>query len=232
MTHASSYRFILRAMMTAIVRRAFQVGAAKQYFADSGLPDEAVCVHFKRPARAYAALCSPIGLRRMLGAVMVAALFLLSGCGSFLAEGTSAGAGIAGTAIADSMTDNAALATGIGLGVQAVAKAGLQYAQRNTREEEQDAIAQAAASLQVGEVGEWAVIHSLPIEADAQGKVTVSRLIGGIGLACKELVFSVVAMKAPPEAPHAYYVTTICEDQGKWRWASAEPATARWGSLQ
>ena len=158
--------------------------------------------------------------------------FLLSGCSSFLAEGTSAGAGVAGAAIAESMTDNAAVATGIGLGVQAAAKAGLQYAQRKTRAEEQDAIAQAAAGLQVGEVGEWAVIHGLPIESDAQGKVTVSRMIGGIGLACKEIVFSVVAMNAPPETPHAYYVTTICDDQGQWRWASAEPATARWGSLQ
>ncbi|MFC3338559.1 hypothetical protein [Paracandidimonas soli] len=157
---------------------------------------------------------------------------LLSGCSSFLMEGTSAGAGIAGAAIADSMTDNAALATGIGLGVQAAAKAGLQYAQRRTRAEEQDAIAQAAARLQVGEVGDWAVIHGLPIESDAQGKVAVSRLIGGIGLSCKEIVFSVVAMNAPPETPHAYYVTTICDDRGQWRWASAEPATARWGSLQ
>lgn len=170
--------------------------------------------------------------RRLARVALFVVMLPLAGCGSFLSEGTSAGAGIAGAAIADSMTDNAAVATGIGLGVQAAARAGLQYAQRRTRAEEQDAIAQAAARLGVGEVSEWAVIHSLPIESDAQGKVTVSRLIGGANLSCKEIVFSVVAMNAPAETPHAYYVTTICDDRGQWRWASAEPATARWGSLQ
>ena len=30
----------------------------------------------------------------------------------------------------------------------------------------------------------------------------------------------------------AFYVATICQDGARWRWASAEPATERWGALQ
>ena len=159
--------------------------------------------------------------------------WMLSGCSSMLTEGSSAAAGIAGVAIADQITDNAAVATGIGLGVQAATRAGVQYLQRNTRAEEQDAIALAASTLQVGDVAEWQVSHNIPIEEDAYGQVTVSRLMGGVGLQCKEVVFSVVSVEADdPERAQAFYVSTICQDGEVWRWANAEPATSRWGSLQ
>ncbi|MGO3889773.1 MAG: hypothetical protein ACTJHW_02250 [Paenalcaligenes sp.] len=164
---------------------------------------------------------------------LVLAGWLLSGCGSMLTEGSGAAAGIAGVAIADQITDNAAVATGIGLGVQAATRAGVQYLQRTTRAEEQDAIALAASSLQVGDVAEWQVSHKIPIEEDAYGQVTVSRLMGGVGLQCKEVVFSVVSVEADdPEREQAFYVSTICQDGEVWRWANAEPATSRWGSLQ
>lgn len=151
-----------------------------------------------------------------------------------LSEGTGAAAGIAGTAIANKVTDNATVATGIGLGVQAGAKAALAYAQRKTRGEEQDAIATAAGALDVGAVGPWRVKHQIPIESDAQGQVSVSRLIGGVGLQCKEVVFSIdtPAEKEQAGPQREFFVTTICRDGAHWRWASAEPATARWGSLQ
>lgn len=158
----------------------------------------------------------------------------LSGCNSLLSEGTGAGAGIAGAAIANQITDNATVATGIGLGVQAGAKAALAYAQRKTRGEEQDAIARAAGPLAVGDVAPWSVEHQLPLDRDAQGQVAISRLMGNDDLQCKEVVFSI---DTPPEKPQtdpqrAFYVTTICRDGETWRWASAEPATARWGALQ
>lgn len=172
--------------------------------------------------------------RGAIALVSLAALTLLSGCNSLLSEGTGAGAGIAGTAIANKVTDNATVATGIGLGVQAGAKAALAYAQRKTRGEEQDAIASAAGPLAVGSVASWNVKHQIPIENDARGQVSVSRLIGGVGLECKEVIFSIdtPAKKAGAEPLREFYVTTVCRDGEHWRWASAEPATARWGSLQ
>ncbi|WP_447921536.1 hypothetical protein [Achromobacter aegrifaciens] len=172
--------------------------------------------------------------RGAIALVTLAALAGLSGCNSMLNEGTGAAAGIAGTAIANKVTDNATVATGIGLGVQAGAKAALAYAQRKTRGEEQDAIAMAAGPLAVGKVANWQVKHQLPIESDAQGQVTVSRLIGSVNLECKEVVFSIdrPAEKAGADPLREFYVTTVCRDGEHWRWASAEPATARWGSLQ
>jgi len=172
--------------------------------------------------------------RGAIALLTLAALAGLSGCNSLLNEGTGAAAGIAGTAIANKVTDNATVATGIGLGVQAGAKAALAYAQRKTRGEEQDAIAMAAGPLAVGKVANWQVKHELPIESDAQGQVTVSRLIGGVDLECKEVVFSIdtPADKAGADPQREFYVTTVCRDGKHWRWASAEPATARWGSLQ
>lgn len=174
-----------------------------------------------------------INSRGILITVVIVAGGILSGCSSFLSEGTSAAAGVAGVAIANQVTDNAAVATGIGLGVQAGAKAGLQYLERKVRGEEQDAIASAAGVLHVGEIADWQVEHSIAIEADAYGQVTVSRLVGGMGLHCKEVVFSVIDKVAfNPEAERQFYVSMICQDNEVWRWANAEPATSRWGALQ
>lgn len=172
--------------------------------------------------------------RRALALITLASLATLSGCSSLLSEGTGAAAGIAGTAIANKVTDNATVATGIGLGVQAGAKAALAYAQRKTRGEEQDAIAAAAGPLDVGAVASWSVTHQLPIENDARGQVAVSRAFGGVGLECKEVVFSIdtPADQAGAEPLREFFVTTVCRDGAHWRWANAEPATARWGSLQ
>ncbi|MCZ8406330.1 hypothetical protein O9649_00895 [Achromobacter dolens] len=172
---------------------------------------------------------------------------LLSGCTSFLSQGTGAAAGIAGTTLANKVTRNASVATGIGLGVQSIAQAGLQYLERAVHEEEQNAIAQAAGPLHVDEVADWRVRHTLPIEGDEQGKVAVSRIVGGDGFSCKEIVFSIapppLASSAPeasnsangqpaPSAPSQFYTSMICNDGSAWRWAVAEPATPRWGALQ
>lgn len=63
-------------------------------------------------------------LRRRAGwGALGLSLLLLVGCTSMVSEGTGAAAGVAGVAIANQITDNAAAATGIGLGVQAAAKA-------------------------------------------------------------------------------------------------------------
>lgn len=174
-----------------------------------------------------------VGHKTITLAICSFLLLNLTACSSFVSEGTGAAAGVAGVAIANQVTDNAAAATGIGLGVQAAAKAGLQYAQRLTRGEEQDAIAEAASSLGIGEIATWKVDHALPLEANAYGQVSVSRLVVALGNQCKELVFSVIPTDTVnPTIDQQFYVATVCLHDQQWRWANAEPATERWGSLQ
>jgi hypothetical protein len=169
--------------------------------------------------------------RIVLTPVFGALLASLGGCTSLLSEGTSAGAGIAAASISHSVTHNAGVVTGIGLGAQAGARAGLQYTERKVHQSEQDSIAATAGALPVGAVGKWQVVYAIPFKADEQGEVTVSRLLGGPGIACKEIVFSVVH-QGNDRRSQEFYTATICQDDTKWKWATAEPATERWGALQ
>jgi hypothetical protein len=155
----------------------------------------------------------------------------LSGCGSVLTASTSDVAGIAGAGIANGVSKSPAAATGIGLGVAAGANAGLQYLERDVHRAEQDQIAQAAGPLTPGVVGHWSVTHTIPIEEDEHGDLVVTRLVGADDFNCKEIVFSVDTMEKQT-LNRAFYTATVCQDGANWRWASAEPATARWGSLQ
>jgi hypothetical protein len=157
--------------------------------------------------------------------------FGLSGCGSLLTASTADVAGIAGAGIANAVSKNPAAATGIGLGVAAGANAGLQYVERDVHRVEQDRIAQAAGPLEPGVVGHWSVAHTIPIEDNEHGDLVVTRLVGAADFNCKEIVFSVDTVeKQVPK--RAFYTATVCQDGANWKWASAEPATARWGSLQ
>ncbi|CAE6699917.1 hypothetical protein [Paraburkholderia haematera] len=168
-----------------------------------------------------------------LTALAVAISSALSGCSSLYSEGATAGAGVAGAALAAKVTSNAAVATGIGLGAVAAARAGVQYSQRVVHKDAQDGIAKIAGPLDVGAIAPWSVTHSVPIEDDEHGRVTVSRTISAGALDCKEIVFSVdqTATQNVP-ASSAFYVASICRDGDNWKWASAEPATERWGALQ
>lgn len=157
-------------------------------------------------------------MRPLVAAPLAVIAALLGGCSSVLTEGTAAGAGAAGAAIAHGVTQNAGVTTGIGLGVAAAARAGLQYAERRVHETEQNDIAAVAP---------WRVVHDVPIEANEHGQVAVSRALTGNGFLCKEIVFSVEHPKA-----REFYTATVCRDGAHWKWATAEPATERWGSLQ
>jgi hypothetical protein len=186
-----------------------------------------------RMHRANGAQRMSVSALSVLVSLVVVATASLSGCNSVYSEGATAGAGIAGAAIASSVTNNAAVATGIGLGAVAAARAGVQYSQRVVHRDTQDRIAQAAGPLDVGAVSPWSVTHSVPIEDDEHGRVTVSRTISTGALDCKEIVFSVdkTATQNVP-ASTAFYVASICRDGAAWKWALAEPATERWGALQ
>jgi hypothetical protein len=80
-------------------------------------------------------------------------------------------------------------------------------------------------------VARWEVRHDVPLEPDRQGEVVVARAFGSDRFRCKEVVFSVETL-TEAFIQRDFYTTTICRDGEMWRWASAEPATARWGALQ
>jgi hypothetical protein len=180
----------------------------------------------------------PVSFRRAaLVALALGWLPSLGGCSSLLTEGAAAGAGIGGASIAHSIGANGAVTAGVGIGTQAAALAGVQYVEKKVHKTEQDAIAQIAGPLPVGKVVHWSVTHTAPIEDDEQGELTVSRVIvtapasRPVALDCKEIVFSVDTVDQ--NLPHrAFYTASVCRDGEVWRWASAEPATERWGSLQ
>jgi hypothetical protein len=170
-------------------------------------------------------------------AMMGSLLTVLGGCTSLFSEGAAAGAGIGGASIAHAIGANGAVTAGVGIGTQAAALAGVQYVEKRIHKTEQDAIAQIAGPLPVGQVVHWSVSHSVPIEDDEQGELTVSRVIVTApqdrqdALDCKEIVFSVDTNDNNIPL-RAFYTASVCRDGKTWRWASAEPATERWGSLQ
>jgi hypothetical protein len=170
--------------------------------------------------------------------VPVLMLPFLGGCSSLLTQGAGAGAGVGGAAVANAVTTNGAVTAGIGLGTQAAAIAGVQYLEKRVHAAEQTAIATAAGNVPVGGVATWSIVHQIPIENDEHGELTVTRDIApalpaaaGLAFDCKEIIFSVdtVARKRPQRE---FYTADVCADDGTWKWATAEPATARWGSLQ
>lgn len=164
-------------------------------------------------------------------ALYIAGALGLPGCSSLFSEGAATTAGVGGAAIASKVTRNATVASGIGLGVLAATDAGVKAVQRDYHGDQQDEIARVAGALKVGQVGRWKSEHRIELEPDAAGRVTVSRLFGAADLRCKEIVFTVDGVKDKVPVS-AFYVATICKDADAWRWATAEPATPRWGSLQ
>jgi hypothetical protein len=173
------------------------------------------------------------GLNYLVPALLMAGLLGLGGCGSLATASTADVAGIAGAGIANAVTKSPAVATGIGLGVAAGGTAALQYVERDVHEAEQNRIAAAAGPLPPNVIGHWSVAHDVPIEPDEHGDLVVVRDLGADNFVCKEIVFSVDQGKpgAPPTS-RAFYTATVCRDGNVWKWASAEPATERWGSLQ
>lgn len=168
---------------------------------------------------------------RVVRLVLLTALPLAAGCSSVVSTGSAELAGITGAALASAVTQNAGVAAGIGLGAQAGARAGVHYAQRRVHRAAQLRIAEAAGPLGVGDVAGWESEHKAPLEAGEQGRVTVSRVISVTNLECKEIVFSVdTVVEEVPRS--AFYVAMVCRDGAAWKWASAEPATERWGGLQ
>lgn len=103
---------------------------------------------------------------------------------------------------------------------------GMEWAGRRIHNNVQNAVAEAAGPLAVGQSAPWNVDKLLPL-SDKSGTVEVARIFGDT-IPCKDVIFTLDGDEA-----HSIYTTTICRnDKGDWRWALAEPSIDRWGSLQ
>ncbi|MBU8546901.1 MULTISPECIES: hypothetical protein [Roseomonadaceae] len=143
----------------------------------------------------------------------------LPGCGQ-VAEITGAVAG-GGAALASS---NPALGYALGITVRAGVTAGMQGVMRWRSREEQDALAAAIGGLAPDSAGRWAVRHRIPI-GNRDGELRLVRVIDNALAECREALFSV-------QGETQWFLTTACRQGETWKWAGAEPATGRWGSLQ
>lgn len=145
----------------------------------------------------------------------------LSGCGSV---GAASGA-LAGAATG-LVTANPAVGIGVGIAVQAATDEAVNRTMKHLHENQQNAIAQVAGGLAVGETHPWKVKNKLPIE-NGEGDVRVTRAFSTPLALCKEFAFSV------KDGAHAdWFIASACQNQQGWKWATAEPAVARWGNLQ
>jgi hypothetical protein len=163
-------------------------------------------------------------MRPALLGLALGAVAALAGCSSI---GGFAGA-VAGVTTG-TFSSNPAVGVAVGVSVKAATDATMNRVFRRMRAEEQDRIAEIAGGLDVGARQAWAVDHLFSHEA---GEVQVVASIDNALASCKQVLFSMAAEEG--RAPsREWFVTQACrQSDGHWRWAAAEPATGRWGTLQ
>lgn len=167
-----------------------------------------------RPVKliALAALCAGIALAA-------------SGCSSI-----GAASGAAAAAATGIVTANPAVGIGVGIAVQAATDEAVGRFMKSMHADQQELIAETAGRLPVGGMDIWRIKHQLPVE-NGHGQVRVTRAFSNALTLCKEFVFSVQdGDKA--DAPEQWFTASACQDRSGWKWASAEPAVERWGTLQ
>jgi hypothetical protein len=172
--------------------------------------------------------CLPgTGLPRFLALAAVCALAALgaSGCSSIGAASGAAAAAATGIA-----TANPAVGVGVGIAVQAATDEAVNRFMKNMHADQQQLIAETAGRLPVGGMDIWRIKHTLPVE-NGHGQVRVTRAFASALALCKEFVFSVQDGEAA-DAPEMWFTASTCRDASGWKWASAEPAVERWGTLQ
>lgn len=168
---------------------------------------------------------------RCLGAGLLVAI--LAGCSSTTAEnsagpasGVIVGLGVSG------VTADPLIAYAAGVGAEAAVEALQKTLTRRVHHGEQQNISDVVATLQPGQSAPWKISYRLPFLLNEHGDVTVTQILHTPFTTCRQAAFSIIAGQKP-EAARAIYVTSMCQDSsGVWRWAEAEPATARWGFLQ
>jgi len=142
--------------------------------------------------------------------------------------------GIAGAvtgAATGTFSSNPAVGLAVGVSVKAGTDAAMHRVFRHMQADEQDRIAEMAGHLEIGVRQPWSV-HHLFSYGDESGEMQVVDRIDNALASCRNVLFSVRGGRK--DAPtREWFMTQACQQSdGRWRWAAAEPATARWGTLQ
>ena len=150
----------------------------------------------------------------------------LAGCDS-IGGFTGAVAGVA----TGTFSSNPAVGVAVGVAVKAATDAEMHRVFRDMQSDEQDRLAEIAGNMNVGERRSWKV-HHLFSYGDEAGEVQVLGRIDNALASCREVLFSVMT-KQRDTPTREWFVTQTCQQSdGHWRWAAAEPAVDRWGTLQ
>jgi len=150
----------------------------------------------------------------------------LIGCRVIGAVASTAAGASTGTITANPVVGYAT-AVGVNAGIDALE----DYIARARQGAEQDAIVRAVGEMQVGETRNWKIVHTIPMFDNEHGEMMVTRVIATPLTTCKEVLFT-VDQGSGIHLRQSLYTTSACLDTRGWRWAAAEPATARWGYLQ
>ena len=167
-------------------------------------------------------------LRLAARALMASAAFTLSACSTV--------GGLAGTVAgiaSGSFTSNPAIGIAVSVSVKAATDAGIKNLLRSLQQDEQDEIAALAGAMAEGEVRPWQVRQKIPY-GNNQGDMQVTRSIVTPLASCKEVMFTVDDGKAAPVSngtARGWFAAHVCLQENGWKWANAEPAVERWGTL-
>ena len=174
------------------------------------------------------AAVSAHGVAQGRAAALLLAAAMLAGCSTV--------GGLAGTVAGiatGSFTSNPAIGIAVSVSVKAATDAEIKNLLRSLQQDEQDEIAALAGAMTPGEIRQWQVRHFIPY-GNNQGEMQVTRVIDTPLASCKEVMFTVADRKAPApvdDAPRAWFSANVCRQEARWKWAIAEPAVERWGSL-
>ena len=151
--------------------------------------------------------------------LVVLCLAPLLSCCSSVGSFVGATAGV----VTGAVSSNPAIGVAVGISVQAATDSVLQRFSRDMQADEQGRIADVAGSLDVGQRSAWEV-HRRFYFGDAHGEVEVLSVIENPLASCKEVMFSVDAIKDRVPTRDWFVTQTCRQADGHWQWAAAEPA--------
>jgi hypothetical protein len=151
---------------------------------------------------------------------------LLPGCSSI-----NGLAGALAGAATGAASGNPVVGVAVGISVRAATGYALQKQALATQTNRQDRLAELAGTLHAGERRGWRLRRAWPF-GDETGLIEVVSEIDTSLARCKEVLFSLTDRDAEARIRERF-ITQICQQpDGHWRWAGAEPAVPRWGTLQ